>query len=293
MSFDSAKPILIDITVTAALRPGIIRDTARSVADHFLACLPRGCRARAIVNIDPVGEENVTQEEVEEIYRAIFPEIVVFKPERPSFPLAVRRVWQEVQASVAFHAEDSKLLIRPVPVERILQAFHSRPTLGAVSLPPLKRHEESPNPPRWDDDIGLYIVPFFRKAVTFQPSFFRREYIAAMVPFLRDGVSPEKTTKAVEKWLGTEEASRVRDVASSFDFGFMRLEDESTPAFFENVGRRWRLERRLVKDDGGITGSWVQESRRLLPTRKIRALSREVRGRTLSRLLRRLFGRSP
>jgi hypothetical protein len=291
MSSDGLNQQRIDITVTAALRPDVIRDTARSVADHFLTYLPDSYSARAIVNIDPVGEEGVTQDEVEEIYRTVFPDLVVFKPERPSFPLAVRRVWREVQTPVAFHAEDSKLLTRAVPVEKILRAFELRPKLAAVSLPPLKQPTKSPVPPRWDDEIGFYVVPFFRKAVTFQPSFFRRDYLAAMVPFLREGVSPEKTVKAVEKWLGTEDAGRVRAAASDFGFGFISLEDESSPQFFENIGRKWRLERRLVKDDGGITTSWVQESTRL-PTRRIRTLSRQVRERRLPRLLKRWFGRS-
>lgn len=279
----------IDITVTAALRPDLAETTAKSVRRFLVAENELYSRFRVIVNIDPVGVDGVTQADVEAVYREIFDDVTVYKPASADFPMAVRRVWQAVRSKLVFHAEDSKLLVRPIPVQRIIDAFGDYEDLATVSLCPLKKSHLSPRALQYDQIYDLYLSAFFRKAVTLQPSFFSRQYVHEMAELLHRGFSPEKTIKGFPDPANASVAPAVHERASRYRFGSISSAEETDGVYFENVGRQWRLKHRLVKPAaGGMTLSWARQ-RSVLPNGRYWRLWKEVRGRQLRRLRQRLI----
>lgn len=280
----------IDITITAALRPDLIRETAESVRRFLVEPNAGSYHFRAIVNIDPAGEEGVDAEQVEELYRTFFEDLVVFKPESANFPLAVQRVWQEVTAGLCFHAEDSKLLLRPVPLPRIVSAFDNRERLACFALRALKKPHQAPRPVKHDELHDMDVTEFFHKAVTLQPSLFRREYVHDMARFMRSGLSPEKAIKGFQEVMDAELARQIHEAANRYEFGSISSGDSSHGPYYENVGRSWRLKHRLTKPLGSGMGTTWSKHKSVLPNKKYFRLWKEVRGRQLRRLWNRIKG---
>jgi hypothetical protein len=281
----------IDITITAALRPSIVNATARSIYEHVIAPFDDSFQYRVIVNIDPVGEPGVTQDDIEKIYKTMFGEVTVYKPETPSFPEAIRRVWKAVDADVTFYAQDSKQILQQVPVDAIIHAFTSKPDLASVSIGEMKKTSRSPEPVRWDETHQMYIVPYFHKAVTCRPSFLRREYVHWISDHFRNGISAEKTMKARDERLDESERDLIRSFSSKYRYAFLQLEEDADARYVDNIGRKWRLEHGFTKPQGGgIAASWTQQQKRLL-NRKYFRLWKEVRGRQIRRLWGRITGR--
>lgn len=278
----------IDITITAALRPAVVETTALSVYSKLVQPHAERYRFRTIVNIDPVGESGVSQERIERIYRAVFDNIILFKPRTASFPEAIQRVWQAVDADFTFYVQDSKEILQNIPLDSIIQAFHSNPDLATVSISEMKKSHSSPEPLEWDDKHGMYVAPFFHKAVTCRPSFLRREYVHWISKYFRAGVSAEKTMKAHDDRLDADELRLIQSYSVQYRYGFLLLDEENKPPYVENIGRKWRLEHGFTKPQGGgISGSWSQETRTVL-NRKYFRLWKEVRGRQLRTLWNRI-----
>lgn len=281
---DVHKPqICIDITITATLRPAIVRRSLDSLKRLLLDEIADAFEYRAIVNIDPIGEPGVTQADVEDIYRRFFTECQVFTPPTPSFPLAVKRVWEHAESPIVFHCEDSKMLTRPVPLERVVAAFDSIGPLAAVSLRALDTQAFPDLEYRLESYSGIYITPFFQRAVALLPSFFRGVYVREMASYMREGASPEKTIRAHEKQLGATLARSVRTTSEKYQYGFVGLKGDGQDPYFENIGRVWRAQHRFTKGAGGITGTWVRPEGRV-ERKNYKALLKEVRFSWLDRL---------
>jgi len=282
----------IDITVTAALRPNLINQTAASVKRFLVQDNRQAYHFRVILNVDPAGEDGVTQEQVEEVYRSFFDDVIVFKPQVASFPLAVKRVWEAVTSDIAFHAEDSKLLLRPVPVDRAVRAIEDRQRLACFALRALKKPHRAPHPVEHDEEHDIDVTAFYHKAVTLQPSFFSREYVHEMAGFMRSGLSPEKAIKGFEDVMDAELARQIQETAGRYEFGSIPVREAAEGPYYENVGRSWRLKHRLTKPLGSGMGTTWSKHRSMIPNKKYLRLWREVRGRQLRRLWARVTGRS-
>lgn len=283
----------IDITITATLRPELNRQTAESLRRYLIDNHADDFRFRVILNIDPAGAEGETQQRVEDAYRSVFDEVIAFKPETASFPMAVKRVWEAVSADIVFHAEDSKLLLRPVPLPRIAQAFQERERLACFALRPLKKTHHAPAPIDYDERHQMDVTSFFHKAVTLQPSFFSRDYVHNMAELLRPGVSPEKVIKGVDEVIGPELSSRIRETAGRYEFGSIPQNEVERTPYYENVGRTWRLQHRLTKPPGSGMGSTWSKQKSIIPSNKKHfRLWKEVRGRQLRQFWERITFRN-
>src|SRR4030043_1164252 len=93
---------MIDITMTATLRPQVISQTLESFCRNIFK--DRNSY-RLIVNIDPVGEK-VKTAKVLEVCKQYFKNIVFNTPKFPSFPSAVVWCWSKVESDFSFHLED-------------------------------------------------------------------------------------------------------------------------------------------------------------------------------------------
>ena len=267
----------IDVTITATLRPAIIRKSLRALRSFLLEPNDGVLAIRAIVNIDPVGSSKVEGKcrKVERMYRNVFDRAVVFRPSTPSFPLAVKRVWQTASAPIVFHCEDSKALVRSVPLRRILHAFEQDEALVAVALYPFDNEGFEHTEAVFDDKLQLWVAPFFHRAVGMLPSFFRTTYLRELCEFLEDGVSPEKAVRGSKKFLQESTANEILALNQRYKYGFLHRRDQAAAPYFVNVGRLWRMLHGFTKGKGGITTSWVKP-KDSVSKRKYRQLVAEV-----------------
>lgn len=275
----------IDITAVAVLRPKIVKKCLSAAHRYLIEPYSPYYRFRAFVNVDPIGEEKVSQEKIVAIFREYFDEIKYFTPQKPSFSQAVQRVWSSSQSEVVFHLEDSKMLTREVPLKKAVDAFSTLPKLASISLPPLKDEDTQVIDYEWNESTGLYLSSFFQKAATLQPAFFRNTYISELANFFQEGVDPEKTIRGLNKYHSDYEAEKIQAINAQHYFGFFEREYEIKEYPFINIGRRWRALHGLTKEKGGILNTWVRPTQSKASRKKYFKLIKEVIGDETSRLI--------
>lgn len=143
-------------------------------------------------------------------------------------------------------------------------------------------------PHEWHSESGICIAPYFQRAVTLQPAFFRGEYVQELAPHLQDEVSPEKTIRGLVKHVPPDEARAVQAINERYGFGSLELDSEATIPRFENIGRRWRVVRGFTKDKGGIASTWATPRENKTTRRKYRKLVAEVAAEEVRRIARRI-----
>lgn len=85
---DVWKETMIDVCMTATIRPKIVLQTLRSFYKRMFRDKDR---YRLIINVDPIGE-NAKREEVVDVCKNFFTTVIYNFPSAPSFPAAVKWV---------------------------------------------------------------------------------------------------------------------------------------------------------------------------------------------------------
>lgn len=120
---------MIEILITATLRPEILDKTLRSFRQNLFRNLP----ARVIINVDPVGTGTVN--EVLMVVNNFFQIKAVNLPETPHFGRAFQWVWSNAEADVCFHLEDDWQLLRPMSLTHMIEILFAVPDLATLRLP--------------------------------------------------------------------------------------------------------------------------------------------------------------
>lgn len=186
----------VELTVVAARRPALLARTLES----FHQRLFRHFRlARASINIDPAWGGEVEAAECVTVMRSLFPDAVVFAPEKPGFTAAVKRLWSHSHAEYIFHLEDDWLLMEDVQPDD-LSPFDD-PTVAQVSL--MAKEKNWDRAQRGDYHYvkrraRLLGVPLpyriKRNAFTTSPAFTRGTFARGWAQLMDEAFDPEKQT---------------------------------------------------------------------------------------------------
>lgn len=112
----AAAPRLLDVTLVAARRPGLLRRTLASFQEGLFRNFPIG---GVYANIDPVFGDEADHAACKAAILATCPDAVVFEPAVPGFGRAVKSLWAATRAEVVFHLEDDWLLNEPLQPEDV------------------------------------------------------------------------------------------------------------------------------------------------------------------------------
>jgi hypothetical protein len=220
---------MIDITMTATLRPEIIRRTLSS----FRRNLFNELGARLIVNVDPVGPGSV-----EDTIGALFRYFTVKafrKPDEPSFPKAFKWAWLTADAEYVFHLEDDWLLTRPVDIWKLISILQA-PTIAAVRLPAFAAGPETMK--NWNKLFRwtgrYYEPPEGEEWLGFcgHPTLFKGEFVRRCAPLIDDTLNPEKQFHSGNPALN-EEFRKWKYVV------YGEPADPPTPPLVLDLGRPW------------------------------------------------------
>jgi hypothetical protein len=110
----------IDVVMTATIRPEIIDLTLQSFKMKFLYQFRE---VRLVVNIDPIGDDSYTQQDVIDVCKKYFDNLVCNTPADASFPQAVKWCWEQVRSDYFFHLEDDWLLKKDINKNTICSYF--------------------------------------------------------------------------------------------------------------------------------------------------------------------------
>ena len=121
----------IDITMTATLRPKLIKQTLESFQENLFYDNPE--RYRLLINVDPVGEDCGIKE-ILEMASKMFSTSEVIIPLEPSFPKAVIRTWECSTSEFCFHLEDDWLLNRRVDINHMINILDQNRHLACLRM---------------------------------------------------------------------------------------------------------------------------------------------------------------
>ena len=169
-------PQKLDIVLIAAIRPDILEITLNSFRRNMLGRFD----ARVIVNVDPVGTAG-TQQDIANLCKNYFPNVIANTPERASFPRAVAWCWQRVETPFFLHLEDDWCLARRIDTEKLFAEFADE---NVVSV----RFNRKGHPP-----------PSQHNKFSMNPSVFRTAYIGKLLENFDPDKDPEAQFSRGEK----------------------------------------------------------------------------------------------
>ncbi|MEI2298056.1 glycosyltransferase family 2 protein [Ensifer sp. MJa1] len=112
----------IDLCIVSTRRPDLLATTLKSFSDQVFSNFEI---ENVLVNLDPLFGDEDDHARCAELVRTIFPRSVLFEPDRPSFPMAVQRLWSSTRSEFVFHLEDDWVALEDIG-EAVLSPFADR-----------------------------------------------------------------------------------------------------------------------------------------------------------------------
>lgn len=192
---------MIDVGITATLRPEILEQTLVSFRDNLFSSVDPN-KVRFIINIDPVGLD-VSQDEMVDMIREVLKGYSTFclLPERASFSQAFYQLWlyglgDPIRYPYYFNLEDDWQLLYRIDLHYLIEIMEVNSRLASLRLPMFHSNETMKN---WNLHFpwnGTYYEcpENLKAAVGFcgHPSLIRKTFMKNLFPYLDKDKNPEK-----------------------------------------------------------------------------------------------------
>jgi len=120
----------VDITMTAVLRPKILKGTLDTIVKNVI---DNPKRFRLIINVDPVGE-NIEPKVIIKIANKYFDDVIYNIAKEPSFPKAVKWIWSQTTAPFVLHWEDDVNILRKININNMISILNKVDDLSSLRL---------------------------------------------------------------------------------------------------------------------------------------------------------------
>jgi hypothetical protein len=238
--------MIIDIAMTAALRPDILAQTLHSINEN----LRWRDGFRLIIDIAPVGDSQFTQDDVEQVAYSFFPDSIVRKLPVSHQAEALKWSWRAAESKYIFQWEDDWILRSSVDVSRILDFAQQ------------------------DFNCAMIYLDRFKKPVCSYPGY------SGAFRYLRDGFWERLKGKSLggpPALLSKRYADAVCDMITGYDCLDTLSHKESVRHFLsqwniyvytgnqrdglvEDIGKQWKLDRGLIRTKRSSVGvKWISK----------------------------------
>jgi hypothetical protein len=235
---------------------------------------------RLILNIDPIGED-IHPQQIASIARDIFPDMVYRVAEKSSFPLAVKWIWSQVTSKYFLNMEDDFEVVKELDLNKMISIMEEYPRMGSLRICRGKidlKRVKGKRRMQWSEPVndmdgkfitrgrckwsynerGFYLSPGGHGQFSMNPSLMRATFVKPLIPFLEDGISPERVIMVAE-WLpemwDKKKYARLKKHVFSWRVGMFAV-----PLVLKDLGRPWREQQKLVKPGKrGIGTTWVKQ----------------------------------
>lgn len=222
---------MIDVTITACRRRELLFKTLNSFLENALW----NQDFRIIVNVDPVGVNELSYKSVELCYW-FSPKVKFRCPEKPNFSEAFKWCWDQVEADWVLHLEDDWEMLIRVDIRHMMGILKSHPTLALLRLPQFRSTETEMK--NWDRVYpwnGRYFEcpEKMRQAVGFcgHPSLIKGNYVKLCRQHLLTDRNPEK------QFHGGND--KLVDEVLRWEYGVYGHPNQ--PNYIQDLGRQWSV----------------------------------------------------
>ena len=222
---------MIDITTTATIRPELIDSTFKSFTENMFT---KSSNVRLIINIDPIGDDNCTSDDVLNVCKKYFSNIIVNTPETPSFARAVIWCWSNTISETVFHLEEDWKLLNHVNIGNLISIINSCRNLVSLRL----SKEVLENIPYVVREKEYMIVP----RLSLNPTLFKGSFVRDISKLMTTEKNPEKQLRDSDK---TERGLYLKNVKHS-----VYIPKKGSNCIVEDIGRDWMKNSKFEKDCG-------------------------------------------
>jgi hypothetical protein len=240
---------LIDVTMTAVIRPEIVRKTLESFCENLF--YDDKMNYRLIINVDPIGE-NVDPKEVLKVAHFFFDNVVYNVPSKPSFSNAVIWVWNQIVSDYVFHLEDDWVILRKIPLVEMIRILDKNDDLACLHF---YRKDISNR-----KNIKLFGTSYVYKnnyyvsrkpfGFSLNPVLVRADFIKQIVKNMHGKSNPEKQIRIKN--------DKMKDVLHLWKYGIYGQPNQTQTVYGKN-GLFWREKMGLKKPDDEVFLTWVKE----------------------------------
>lgn len=217
---------MIDIVMTATLRPEILKITLESFCSKMLI---NKDDYRLIINIDPIGEEKESKE-VLEVASNYFNNIEYKCSDTPNFTQAVMWTWNKANSKYIFHLQDDWKLLRSINIDYMIEILENNPKLAGLRL---NKEETIAN----EDETEFTYCP----RISLNPTLFKSEFIKGVTPLMTVNENPEKQLRPS---LKSERGRFIRQWNNGIYI------KESRKRIVDDIGRVWMKNSNYKKETG-------------------------------------------
>jgi len=238
---------MIDITITATIRPDLLYRTLKSFYDNCFndySYKIKNDNLHIIINIDPVGDtNNYKQHNIIDVCKKFSNNVTYNKPLKPNFTKAVKWVWSRCKSNYVFHLEDDWILTRPIDLMKLISYLDSDEVV-AVKLFKKKYPKKSPFTMfdveyKYNGD-DLFIATDSGTQFGLNPTLIKRSYIQEALPLMVDNLNPEKQFRRANP--------NMKDFVLKYKYGIYGIPGDE--AMVIDTGTKWRNKRNIKKPKG-------------------------------------------
>jgi hypothetical protein len=243
----------IDITMTAVLRPSILSGTLNTIRKNV--CRGDEDRYRLIINIDPIGEK-IDPLKVVSVAQKNFKNVLYNIAESPSFPIAVKWAWSQVEAPYVFHWEDDVDILHEIDVDKMIDILKKYPHLSSLRLykaiTPNQRQFNTFSCKWVYNADGFYLAKDWRRQFGLNPILIKSEFVKDAVTRMRIDVNPEKQFRESQKYM--------RPLIKKWNYGLYT--NPGAPRMVDGrKGQRWKNKQGIDKPKGITFTEWVKKGK--------------------------------
>ena len=241
----------IDITMTAVLRPELIRETLDLINKYI--CYKDPNRFRLILNIDPVGE-NIKPAKIAKIAKSKFNNVIYNIADKPSFPKAVKWVWNQSTAPFVLHWEDDMDIVRKIDINNMIYILNKYKKLSSLRLfkrkTPQNKIMNIFNCQWTYNTDGFYLANDWKKQFGLNPILIKQEFIKEAVSLMVDDIDPEKQFRYSRKFM--------RPLIKKWTYGIYSKPGDSILIDIKK-GQIWKNKMKLDKPKGKTFTIWENQ----------------------------------
>lgn len=239
---------LIDITMTATLRPAIFSVTLESIKKCVIGTKDIN-NFTLILNIDSIGE-NVKPKEMIKIANKYFTNVKYNISENPSFPKAVKWVWSQATADYIFHIEDDWKFLKKIDVMDMIRILNKNEKLSSLRLykyntPGTKTFKTFMCKWVYQED-GYYLATDWKKQFGLNPILIKKKFIDESLPNMVDNVNPEKQFRSSQPYM--------EQIIKKWQYGLYTVPGQHK--LVEDIGRSWIRRQKYTKPKKGSFVAW-------------------------------------
>jgi len=239
----------VDITMTAMLRPSILKRTLSGIVKYVV---DDPNRFRLIINIDPLGDK-VKPKKVVNVAKKYFNNVIYNVANEPSFPKAVKWVWKNSTAPYVFHCEDDWMINRKINIKDMIKILNEHKLLSSLRLykertPKAKRFKTFSCTWRYNEK-GFYIAKDWRRQFGLNPILIKKEFIDEAVELMVDNVNPEKQFRSSQRYMVP--------LIKKWRYGIYTK--PGAPPLITDIGRRWINNTDYIKPRTGKFLTWTKK----------------------------------